>query len=211
MEHLQNLAQLFSGNLADNILIETYQAQDLYLSSGKLLACDPLITNDKSPFIATFPRGNFPVFIHKEKESNCIAYVEIKFSDKQISRWELAICEGQDLKNLEEGEIFGYPVQSGMGSFMDADAQNALNHLENRLYHRKGVDFMGIYEEFFRPHFYDFEGSINQFAVIKPDDELEANIAAFETGYGDGFYASYIAFDSQNNPVKIISEFIEMI
>ena len=31
---------------------------------------------------------------------------------------------------------------------MDAETQDSLNHLENRLFHRKGADFMGIYEEF---------------------------------------------------------------
>lgn len=210
MKHLINLAKLFSENLADNILIDTFDAESLHISSGQIIACDPVITNDKIPFLTTFPIGDFPVLIHKEKESNCIAYVEVTFSKNKIKNWELALCKDQNITDLAEGEIFGYPGKSGMGCFMDAETQVFLNDLEATLYRRKGDDFMGIYEEFFHPYFFDTDGLLNQFATLKPDTEKSENIIAFETGYGEGFYASYIAFDSENKPVKIISEFIEM-
>ena len=210
MKHLINLAKLFSENLADNILIDTYEAQDLHISSGQLIACDPVITNDKKPFLTKFPTGDFPVLIHKEKESNCIAYVEVTFSKHKIENWELALCQDQNVKDLVEGEIFGYPGKSGMGSLMDIETQVALNNLETTLYRRKGDDYMGIYEEFFHPNFFDTDGIINQFATLKPNEEELENLIAFETGYGEGFYASYIGLDNQKKPVKIISEFIEM-
>ncbi|SFI13200.1 DUF4241 domain-containing protein [Halpernia frigidisoli] len=210
MKHIENLTKLFSQNLADNILIDTFEAEDLHISSGQIIACDPVITNDKVPFLTQFPVGDFPVLIHKEKESNCIAYVEVTFSKNSIKKWELAVCEDQKISSLKEGEIFGYPVESGMGCFMDLETQTALNQLEVKLYVRKGEDFMGIYEEFFHPFFYDTDGLVNQFATLKPDSEKEENLIAFETGYGEGFYASYIAFDAEDKPVKIISEFIEM-
>jgi hypothetical protein len=97
-----------------------------------------------------------------------------------------------------------------MGCLMDMKTQEILNDLEATLYRRKGDDFMGIYEEFFHPYFFDTEGIINQFATLKPNQEKPENMLAFETGYGEGFYASYIAFDCESKPVKIISEFIEM-
>ena len=210
MKHIENLEKLFSENLADNILIDTFEAEDLHISSGQIIACDPVITNDKTPFLTQFPTGDFPVLIHKEKESNCIAYVEITFSKNKIKNWELALCENQNLKDLKEGEIFGYPGKSGMGCIMDVETQVALNHLESSLYERKGDDFMGIYEEFFHPCFFETEGITNQFATLKPNEEMPENMIAFETGYGEGFYASYIGFDTENKPAKIISEFIEM-
>jgi hypothetical protein len=210
MKHIENLAKLFSENLADNILMDTFEAENLHISSGQLIACDPVITNDKTPFLVKFPKGNFPVLIHKEKASNCIAYVEVTFSKNKIKNWELALCENQNLDDLKDGEIFGYPVRSGMGCLMDMKTQEILNDLEATLYRRKGDDFMGIYEEFFHPYFFDTEGIINQFATLKPNQEKPENMLAFETGYGEGFYASYIAFDCESKPVKIISEFIEM-
>lgn len=210
MEHIENISKLFGKGFVSHPLIESYAAGKIILPTGKLVACDPLLTKDMAPFIINFPTGEFEVSVHKEKESNCIAYTEILFSDEEPVRWEIATVEGQNVKDLSEGEIFGYPVESGMGCFMDVETQECLNVLENRLFHRKGADFLGIYEEFFHEHFFDENGAIDQFALLNPSEEKSGNIFTFETGYGEGFYASYIGLDSSNTPVKIVTEFIEV-
>ena len=79
-------------------------------------------------------------------------------------------------------DVYKRQVQSGMGCFMDVETQDCLNHLEKKLFHRKGADFMGIYEEFFHQHFFDENGAIDQYAFLKPDEEKNGNIFAFETG-----------------------------
>ncbi|WP_027385676.1 DUF4241 domain-containing protein [Chryseobacterium gregarium] len=210
MTHIENIQKLFSKDFVESPLLESFEVGKIYLSSGKLVACDPVITNDMQPFTTVFPKGDFTVLLHKERESNCVAYAEIIFSSSEISGWQLATTEGQRVKDLAEGEIFGYPVESGMGCFMDGDTQNILNELEQRLYHSKGVDFMGIYEEFFHEHFFDENGAIDQYAFLKPSDHHPGTIFAFETGYGEGFYASYIAYDKNQVPVKVVTEFIEI-
>ncbi len=210
MEHIENIAKLFSKKFVENPLIESFDAGQIQLPTGNLVACDPLITNDMAAFGVKFPQGEFPVLVHKERESNCIAYVEIIFNDFEVSQWKLATTEGQNATELKKDEIFGYPVESGMGCFMDVQTQECLNHLENKLFHKKGADFMGIYEEFFHAHFFDENGAIDQFALLFPDEDKKGNIFAFETGYGEGFYASYIAFNANNEPVKIVTEFIEI-
>lgn len=211
MQHLENIKKLFSKNFVENPLLETYEAGSIHISSGKIVASDPLISPDHSAFTQVFPKGDFPVFIHKERDSNCIAYAEIVFDKtKTAENWTLALCDNQNPKDLKEGEVFGYLVESGMGSFMDKDAQTALNKLEQELFHKKGADFLGIYEEFFHAYFFDEKGAIDQYAFLKPYDKKEENIIAFETGYGEGFYASYIGYSEDNQPVKLISEFIEI-
>ncbi|PZU82274.1 MAG: hypothetical protein DI529_14715 [Chryseobacterium sp.] len=211
MTHIENIKKLFSKNFVENPLLETYEVGEIHISSGQIVASDALIMPDKSAFDQEFPKGDFTVLIHKERESNCVAYAEIVFDKNQLAEnWTLALCDDQNLKDLKEGEIFGYPVESGMGSFMDKDAQDALNHLEQELFHKKGADFMGIYEEFFHSHFFDEKGAIDQFAVLKPYDNKKENIIAFETGYGEGFYATYIGYSKDNQVVKLISEFIEI-
>ncbi|MGG5208591.1 DUF4241 domain-containing protein [Chryseobacterium sp. MIQD13] len=210
MTHIENIKKLFSKNFVESPLLESFEVGKIYLSSGKLVACDPLITNDMLPFTTEFPKGNFSVLLHKERESNCVAYAEVIFSNAVISEWKMAVTEGQDIKDLAEEEIFGYPVESGMGCLMDVDTQNSLNELEKKLFHSKGADFMGIYEEFFHEYFFDEKGAIDQYAFLKPSDEHPGTIFAFETGYGEGFYASYIAYDKDHKPVKIITEFIEI-
>lgn len=210
MSHIENIQKLFSKNFVENPLLETFEVGKLHVESGFLVASDPLITPDKQEFTQKFPTGNFPVFVHKERESNCIAYAEVVFGSQEIAHWEMALCEGQDLQDLKDEEVYGYPVESGMASFMDKDTQTLLNQLEQELFHSKGVDFMGIYEEFFHEHFFDDNGAIDQYAFLKPYENKDQNIFAFEAGFGEGFYASYIGYDEDKNPVKLVTEFIEI-
>ena len=210
MNHIENIKKLFNKDFVENPLIESFEAGNLILTSGKLVASDPLITSEMPAFTTTFPVGEFPVLVHKEIESNCIAYAEIVFSAAEITTWELATSDGQHLTELEEGEIYGFPVESGMGCLMDFETQENLNLLEQHLFKRKGDDFTGIYEEFFHEHFFQEEGAVNQYAFLKPHEEKPGNLFAFETGYGEGFYASYIGFDKNNVPVKVVSEFVEI-
>ncbi len=211
MKHIENIQKLFSKSFVENPLVESFEVGKIHLPTGNLVACDPLITRDMNPFSVSFPVGEFPVLIHKERQSNCVAYVEVIFINKVVHYWEMALTEGQDIQQLKPGEIFGYPVESGMGCLMDVKVQQSLNRLEDRLYQRKGEDFRGIYEEFFHQYFFDDNGAIDQFAYLKPSDNEEAGLFAFETGYGEGFYASYIGFDEHKNPVKILTEFIEIL
>ncbi len=210
MSHIENIHALFSKSFVENPLLETFETGNLSIESGLLVASDPLITPDKQPFLQEFPKGNFPVYIHKERESNCIAYTEVVFGKDEVAHWQMALCEGQNLEELNAEEVFGFPVESGMACVMDAEAQNLLNQLEQELFHQKGADFMGIYEEFFHEHFFDENGAIDQFAFLKPYSDKSLNIFSFEAGLGEGFYASYIGYDAQNNPVKFVTEFIEI-
>lgn len=210
MTHLKNISKLFSKDFVENTLIESFDAGKINITTGKIVACDPVITNDMKPFNTKFPEGEFPVLVHKERESNCIAYVEIIFSDEIVQEWKLATTDDQNISELKGEEIFGYPGESGMGCFMDLETQDSVNHLEQTLFERKGDDFMGIYEEFFHQHFFDDNGAIDQFALMKPHDEKLGTIFAFETGYGEGFYASYIGLGKDKKPLKLITEFIEI-
>lgn len=210
MTHIENIAKLFNKNFMESPLLETFDGGKINLPSGKLVACDPLLTNDMLAFSTVFPTGEFSVLVHKERESNCVAYVEIVFSNAPISKWKLATTGNQRVEELKGEEIYGYPVESGMGCFMDVETQAELDSLEQRIFQRKGADFMGLYEEFFHEHFFDENGAIDQFAMLKPNDDFAGNIFAFETGYGEGFYGSYIGFDSEGSPVKIVTEFIEI-
>ena len=210
MQHLENIKKMFSKNFVEHPLVETFDAGKINLPSGQLVACDPILTSDMLPFTVNFPAGDFPVYVHKERESGCIAYVEIAFNQDAVTRWEMALTEGQNLKELAKEEIFGYPVESGMGCFMDVQTQAALNKLELDLYNKKGDDFEGIYAEFFHSHFFDTKGAIDQFAFLKPSSDISGTIFAFETGYGEGFYASYIGYNEKGQVAKIVTEFIEI-
>ena len=138
MTHIENIKKLFSKDFVESPLLESFAVGKIYLSSGKLVTCDPLITNDMLAFTTEFPKGDFSVMLHKERESNCVAYAEIIFNNSEIKEWKMATTAGQNIKDLAKEEVFGYPVESGMGCFMDVDTQNSLNELEQKLYNNKG-------------------------------------------------------------------------
>ncbi|EKB54403.1 hypothetical protein HMPREF9699_01946 [Bergeyella zoohelcum ATCC 43767] len=209
MQHLENIQKLFTKPFVEHPLIESFDIGKLHISSGKLVACDPLTTADMPAFEQEFPKGDFQVTLHTERESNCIAYIELVFGEHPITEWKLATLPNQNIRELKKDEIFGYPVQSGMGSLMDMETQIELNELEKTLFERKGDDYMGIYEEFFHPYFFDNNGAIDQYAFLSPADN-EKNIVAFEAGMGEGLYASYIGLDQNGKPQKFITEFIEI-
>ncbi len=210
MEPIENIKKLFSRNFVESPLLETFEAGTLYFPTGELVACDPLITSDMQPFTRRLKSGEYPVLIHKERESNCVAYLELVCSERSVSSWELALTKGQDLGALVSGEIYGFPVESGMAALMDSETQDELASLERTLFERKGEDFMGLYEEFFHNHFFDANGAIDQFALLTPSEQKKGQIFAFEAGYGEGFYASYFGLDSDGEIIKLVTEFIEV-
>lgn len=210
MSHIGNIKKLFSKQFIESPVIDTFDGGNIHLSSGRVVICDPVITPDKTAFNQLFPTGDFPVYIHKEKDSNCIAYSEVVFGQDEITNWVLALCDDQKERDLAEGEIFGFPVESGMASIMDFETQKSLNTLEQELYQKKAADFLGIYEEFFHPNFYESNGAIDQFAMLKPYNDKLDNLLTFEAGYGEGFYASYIGYNKNKEPQKLVTEFIEI-
>lgn len=210
MEHIKNIEKLFSKEFVENPLIESFEIGNINLPSGNLVALDPLTTSGMPSFQVKFPVGEFPVIIHKERDNNCVAYAEIVFSKQKPASWTMATLEGQRIEELGKGEIFGYPVQSGMGCFMDEKTQEELEKLEQVLIERQGDDYQGLYQAFFHEYFYEKDGAVHQWAILKPSEEFEGTIASFEAGLGEGFYASYIGFSSEGAPVKIVTEFIEV-
>ena len=210
MKHLDNIAKIFSKNHVESTVLDSFDAGKIHLSTGKLLACDPLLTNDMKPYAVIFPKGDFPVIVHQEKDSHQIAYVEIVFSENSCVEWEMATTEGQNIKNLDKGEIFGFPVASGMGAFMDEETQTDLNELENRLYQEKQENFLGIYEEFFHSAFFKGEEMIRSYALLFPNAQKKNGLFAFDTGSTEGFYGAYIGKDADGKPVKIVMELIEI-
>ena len=90
-------------------------------------------------------------------------------------------------KDLAEGEVFGYPVESGMGCFMDYETQKLLNALEQEMFQKKQMILKEFMQNFFHEHFYEQDGAVHQYTLLKPYLDKDNNIFAFETGFGEAF------------------------
>ncbi|MDQ5824735.1 MAG: DUF4241 domain-containing protein [Chloroflexota bacterium] len=181
------------------VRLERREIADLVIVSGKVVACDPFtIYEDVLPFDLKVAPGRYPVVLSiahvEENNDQRVAYAMLRFGEGQPVRWELATWPGKGLADLGEGEVFGYGVDAGTGSFMDEVAARKLTHDEDLIdkllddSHENYVDTW----------------SWTNFVV---DEETGANVVSFSSGFGDGFYPSYLAFDEGDRLVALVTDF----
>ena len=164
----------------------------------RLVAVDPFLGLDVErfavPFTATAAPGRYQVSLStttQERPRNAttpapvgpVAAVRLTIGDAPVVVWELALQPGQDPATLRPGEILGFVVDSGTGSFLDASAVPALSRLGD-----PGLDWDDdseldkVVPEILR------KGAVN--LVVDPGTDLNAVI--FSCGLGDGVYPTWV-------------------
>lgn len=181
----------------------------LHLSSGKIVACDPLADPNENAFTQTVPPGDYPCELHYNDDGRPMLAC-LRFSDAPVAEWRIAAWEGQDPSTLKENEIFGYPVDAGMGCFMDADTAKLYFQLEAELNEKirkeKGPDaYANLYDDLVDPAM--AESGDYDFLDLHPYADKPGNILMFTSGWGDGFYASYWGYDANGKPVALVTDF----
>jgi hypothetical protein len=168
----------------------------LKVSSGRIVACDPMHMDEYGiPFTRQFPTGEFPVqlSIAKLQGQEVIAFARIKFSDEAVAKWEYALLEGQTPTPVDGKKKYGYSVDAGIGMFIDAEASKALDF-------KTVSDLDGaVYKEMDK-HYHDAW----KYAIY---DFGKYNLAAFSSGEGDGRYSTYIGFDANGKPCRLVTDF----
>ena len=196
--------QRLNTQLGDIIFIP-YQVGDLVLTSGKLVACDPLTLADSEPFTVNLTLGHYPVIlsvahIQKNNEQR-VAYAMLCLSEQTPVRWEMATRPGEDLSSLKKGEFFGYGVDSGTGCFMDADAAQII---DDSIYAETEKEIL-VYQLL---ELLERDQSRTWcWADMRVDDESQANVIAFSSGWGDGLYPTYFGYNVDDNIVKVVTDF----
>jgi len=189
----------FSVTDADDNLYDFYISDMglLKVVEGKIIACDPLLYNNDLPFAASFPRGQFPVqlAVAKVNADERVGYARIKFSDEKPVNWTMAVSEEQSVEDLDADDIFGYGVDAGLGAFMDVSGGDEL------------MKFLLEREN-------NYEIIISELDKTSKDtwswllwESNNCNVAMYSSGWGDGCYASYIGYDSNNNICRLVTDF----
>ncbi|WP_202048628.1 DUF4241 domain-containing protein [Tolypothrix bouteillei] len=181
----------------------------MVLTSGKLVACDPLTFFGAEPFALELKPGKYPTilsvaYFHKNKQF-AVAYAMLLLNEEPVVRFEMATIPGEDITLLEKGKIFGYGVDSGTGCFMDLDVAQLI--LDKNWDAESDEDFFSsqLLEELEKNS--HFPRCWTNFCV---DESTQANIIAFDSGWGDGIYASYFGYDARGNAVSVVTEFINI-
>ncbi|MDQ8023147.1 MAG: DUF4241 domain-containing protein [Moraxellaceae bacterium] len=171
---------------------------ELYLPSGRLVACDPLVSCGDA-FAARVPAGRFPLqlAIARNGDDERVALAKIVFAEGPIASWELAVTPAQDVSTLKPGEFFGYGVDSGTGGFMDADALTAFEAERER----GGEKFdQQLFDALDKTYRHTWSWHLHQ--------TTGGTVAMFSSGYGDGAYPTYRGYDKAGKLVAVITDFM---
>jgi hypothetical protein len=168
------------------------------ISSGKIIACDPIVMHDATPFTQTFPTGQFPVqlAIAKIDGDERVAFSRIYFSEKPVVKWEFALQPKQKPIPVGDSTFYGYGVDGGIGLFIDEEANKAFDKLRDK--------DESIWEKAFNKEMTKTRRTTWEYVIYNFE---KYNLASFTTGYGDGSYGTYIGFDDNGNPCRLLTDF----
>jgi len=203
---LADLNDLFPSTLTSStrpypFTIRTEAIATLNVPSGEIIASDAFFGTLTQPLVRRVPPGQYPVSLSLIRENGqaweSVAAAKIEFQSTRAVSWELALIPGQDLNSLKPGEIFGYAVDSGTGSFASPASAQALT---SKLDHDQGyIDEINKASE--------VHSTTGSWASLIPEPTTSQNIVLFASGYGDGFYASYWGLDQRGQAVCLITDF----
>ena len=161
---------------------------DLILTSGYLVACDPLAFPDEMPFETHFESGCYPV---------SIGYVYHQFINSRTNQLFTGKDNAFAMLFLNETVpakwkfVNSYSVDGGKGCFMDANIAEAIADDERLTW--------TIIDRF------DEKGVTNCNLVI--NRQTGGNVIAFVSGQGDGCYPCYFGYDERGNVVRVVTNF----
>ncbi len=197
-------AKLNSGG--DAMTIGLLEIGTLHLPTGEVIATDPFTEPERKPFSLKVKPGDYPVTLSLARDTNSayatIAAASIAFSRKKPIKWALATIPGQDPALLKQDEIFGYPVDSGTGSFLSPPSAQALRARFDALPGLPNIPYIRqISDEM------EKNASTGMWTNLPLDSEGRLNALLFSSGYGDGAYASYWGYDDEGNVACLLTDF----
>ncbi|MFX1449425.1 MAG: DUF4241 domain-containing protein [Promethearchaeota archaeon] len=180
-------------------IIRCYEAGELNISSGKLIACDPFSSLESEPLDENLKPGKYPVIIsvvHYDVAAD-VASAMIRFKDGIPNKWVNAL--GYD----NHGRELAIPVDSAHACFIDAQsAQNLHDSLYAKGWDQKAYDkFQQRIEDSMKKNFFLFAD-----ITITKENKGE-NIIVFSSGYGDGGYPCYWGYN-ENGIICLLIDFL---
>ncbi|PQO48110.1 DUF4241 domain-containing protein [Blastopirellula marina] len=174
----------------------------LPISTGQIVACDPLTFVGPRPLDRTIEPGEYPLRVliaHYLNEDQRIAAAVLVVEHSQFPHsWQMATTEGESRSKLKPGEIYGYPVDSGTAGFLDLATAKALDAvlLEDFAYLEKILDDLQANYE-----------PTRSWTIHPIQGDLDLCLSAFSSGVGDGSYPCYWGLDTDGHVVWLLTEF----
>ncbi len=195
--------------------LEVMDVGNVSVLSGKIVVRDPLVflNSKQEPYFVETPKGNFPVSIAVVKSEDWgdrYAVVKVKFTDEKPALYREALIGNENLEAVTDDDFFGFHVDAGLGCIADAEALSAFDHFIAQL------NVENIYDDYFAKFFEESyqEAPKNQreggdwINWTIPDTEYQ--IPMFASGFGDGSYPVYFAYDNHGDICGLYIQFIDI-
>lgn len=188
--------------------IRVVRLGEVQISSSRVILVDPFLMSTRDrPLTITAPPGRYPVDLavaDAGDRGQRVALARLLISEAPPVRWALAVTDEQDPATLTGDDIFGYGVDAGTGAFVDAAVPAWLaeryppSDVDG---YSAVVDDWQVRGEAAAPDL----GIPYGFALVEPLGPGGA--AMFSSGWGDGYYASWVGYDADDRPVVIVTDF----
>ncbi|MBQ8569705.1 MAG: DUF4241 domain-containing protein [Oscillospiraceae bacterium] len=200
----------FPGNDKDNV--SAADIAEITVTSGHLTALDCFYYafegNENIPYYTeSVPNGSYKVTA--SISDNGIAAALVSFTDKEPSYFRMALYEGQDSSQLEEGSYYGFGVDAGLAVIGDPKAVTAYLDYQDK-FHESDPS-----AEFYTDHLEEMiEAGYEKYPGINVDfidyivPGTEQHIAIMESGWGDGVYPVYFGYDENEQLCCAVAQYI---
>jgi hypothetical protein len=188
--------------------LRTVRIGEVQISSGRVILVDPFLMSTRDlPLALSVSPGRYPVDLAVADAGDSgqrVALARLLISDAPPVRWALAVTDEQDLASLTGDAIFGYGVDAGTGAFVDAAvpawlaSQYPPSDVDG---YEALVNGWQVRGEAAAPDL----GIPYGFALVEPLGPGGA--AMFSSGWGDGYYASWVGYGADDRPVAIVTDF----
>lgn len=115
-----------------------------------------------------------------------------------------ALIPGQDINSLKSDQFFGYPVDAGLGCYMDGDTYALIQEREKQVQAEKSLSDINYYDDVLAS---ELDVNNGDYAMHRPISGKRGNAAIFSSGWGDGFYPVFWGLDAVGRPLVLFTDF----
>ena len=210
-----DLETYFTSNEILGQKMETMSIGNVSLLSGKVVVRDPLVSlnANQSPYFVQAPKGNFPVTIavvKSEEWGDRYAVVKVEFTKEKPVVYREALIGIEELEGVSEDDYFGFAVDAGLGCITDKEVLPFVDKFVD------DINVGNVYDDYFAELF-------AQSYKDHPNNQREAGdwinwtvpntdyqIPMFASGFGDGGYPVYFAYDGNGEICGLYIQFIDV-
>lgn len=195
--------------------MEVMEIGNVSLPSGKVIVRDPLVylKAGEKPYFVETPKGDFPVkiaVIKSEEWGDRYAVAKVQFTDEKPVVYREALLGKEDIEEVGEGDYFGFAVAAGLACITDVAVLPAFDKFLTE------TNADNIYDDYFAALF-------AQSYKNHPNNQRELgdwinwtipntsyHIPIFASGFGNGAYPVYFAYDAQDQICGLYIQFIDI-